>query len=72
MEEFTRLQVMVEKGGRNRDLAEHTLNQLVEKASRQPELMQALKQQHVAIAKEFDMLHKNIVRQRELGRGLER
>lgn len=68
--EFKRLEVMVEKGGRTSHMAQGHLEKLADKMSRQQEVMQYVRQHHAALEKQIDRQARAF--QRDRGLELER
>lgn len=65
--EFKRLEAMVEKGGRTSHMAQDHLEKLADKMSRQKDVMQYVREHHQPIEKQVNQLAKEYQRERDLG-----
>lgn len=64
--EFKRLEQMVEKGGRTSHMAQDHLEKLADKMSRQKDVMQYVREHHAPIEKQIDKQAREFQRDREL------
>src|SRR5579885_686861 len=65
--EFKRLEAMVEKGGRTSHMAQDHLEKLADKMSRQKDVMQYVREHHSPMEKQIDRQAREFQRERDLG-----
>ena len=65
--EFKRLEQIVEKGGRTSHMAQDHLEKLADKMSHQKEVMEYVREHHEPMEKQVNQLAREFQRERDLG-----